>query len=267
MYKIIILTIAMLTLSACDSLGLSTAEPAEPVDLSSIEAKLDTIESKSEPPSEEYTEAIKAITKAIQEHTKAVQENTKALEASKPAPNKAVSEKDTAKKEDSKPQSTNDISSDSDETYGKTANNPVKVGKPLQVDMMSDLLEMMDNMDNPEYATKIYLEGPDAEIIFGKSGENNPLLINRTNFATTMCEMTPITFHDAQTNKPITLFKNDETSRPLIFSPSKNSGLQKICLNQLKEPYNNTLIFDLVDQSQISGMLPVQFKYKYILVD
>ena len=51
--------------------------------------------------------------------------------------------------------------------------------------------------------------------------------------------MTPITFHDAQTNKPITLFKNDETSRPLIFSPSKNSGLQKICLNQLKEPYNN----------------------------
>ena len=69
MYKIIILTIAMLTLSACDSLGLSTAEPVEPVDLSSIEAKLDTIESKSEPPSEEYTEAIKAITKAIQEHT------------------------------------------------------------------------------------------------------------------------------------------------------------------------------------------------------
>ena len=33
MYKIIILTIAMLTLSACDSLGLSTAEPAEPVEL------------------------------------------------------------------------------------------------------------------------------------------------------------------------------------------------------------------------------------------
>ena len=82
-----------------------------------------------------------------------------------------------------------------------------------------------------------------------------------------MCEMTPITFHDAQTNKPITLFKNDETSRPLIFSPSKNNLLQKMCLNELKEPYNNTLIFDLVDQSQTSGMLPVQFKYKYILVD
>ena len=88
MYKIIILTIAMLTLSACDSLGLSTAEPAEPVDLSSIEAKLDTIESKSEPPSDEYIKAIKANTKAVQENTKAVQENTKALARSKPVPNK-----------------------------------------------------------------------------------------------------------------------------------------------------------------------------------
>tara|TARA_Y100000996_G_scaffold396499_1_gene362661 strand:- start:431 stop:1231 length:801 start_codon:yes stop_codon:yes gene_type:complete len=158
MYKIIILTIAMLTLSACDSLGLSTAEPAEPVDLSSIEAKLDTIESKSEPPSDEYIKAIKANTKAVQENTKAVQENTKALARSKPVPNK----------EDSKPQSVNIISSDVDnENYGLVSNNPVVAIKPLTINLIKDVAA---NLGGANIKRTIYLKNSAAntspEIIF-----------------------------------------------------------------------------------------------------
>ena len=50
-----------------------------------------------------------------------------------------------------------------EEDYGKSPNNPVKVGKPLEVDLLSDLLEIMGDS---EYISKIYLE-KDAEVIFG----------------------------------------------------------------------------------------------------
>jgi hypothetical protein len=48
MKKLIILSITLLTLSACSQLGLSSAEPAEPVDLSGIESQLDALDKKIE---------------------------------------------------------------------------------------------------------------------------------------------------------------------------------------------------------------------------
>ena len=48
MKKLIILSITLLTLSACSQLGLSTTESAEPVDLSGIEKRLDAIEVKQD---------------------------------------------------------------------------------------------------------------------------------------------------------------------------------------------------------------------------
>ena len=48
MKKLIVPIIILMTLSACSQLGLSSAEPAEPVDLSGIESQLDALDKKIE---------------------------------------------------------------------------------------------------------------------------------------------------------------------------------------------------------------------------
>jgi hypothetical protein len=48
MKKLIVPIIILMTLSACSQLGLSSAEPAEPVDMSGIESQLDALDKKIE---------------------------------------------------------------------------------------------------------------------------------------------------------------------------------------------------------------------------
>jgi len=134
MKKLIVPIIILMTLSACSQLGLSSAEPAEPVDLSSIEAKLDTIESKSESQSDEYTKAIKANTKALQENTKALTESKLDKPVAKPKPENKVPENNEVNKPVNK-----DSINQSDLSYGRIPENPVTSVTPLVI--QKDLME------------------------------------------------------------------------------------------------------------------------------
>ena len=149
MNKLIVLAIVLMTLSACSQLGLSSAEPAEPVDLSSIEAKLDTIESKSESQSDEYTKAIKANTKALQENTKALTESKPAIP--KPNPN---NKNPVAKP---KPENESKLDKSAVGPYGLSESNPLK-DEPLTISITEAIVNGLGEVvqGNP-ITSKIYV--------------------------------------------------------------------------------------------------------------
>ena len=147
-----------------------------------------------------------------------------------------------------------EIEKSNEEDYGKSANNPVKVGKPLEVDMESDLFEIIGDSG---YISKIYLE-KDAEVIFGPVDgypikSKSDVFINRTEFS-----LFPLNFEDAQTNEPIVLFDKDEYQLPVKFSLSNNNFYKAYFSTQ-------PLIFDVMVLSEKS-FEGVVFKYKYLFI-
>jgi len=150
-----------------------------------------------------------------------------------------------------------EIEKSNEEDYGKSANNPVKVGKPLEVDMESDLFEIIGDSG---YISKIYLE-KDAEVIFGPVDgypikSKSDVFINRTEFS-----LFPLNFEDAQTNEPIVLFDKDEYQLPVKFSLSNNGFYIAYFSTQ-------PLIFDVMVLSEKSfeGEV-IKYKYLFIVVD
>ena len=104
-------------------------------------------------------EELKSIEERLTELESAIEKNTIALENL----SKSISSANIISDQNNPPL-VEEIEKSDEEDYGKSPNNPVKVGKPLEVDLLSDLLEIMGR--DSEYISKIYLE-KDAEVIFG----------------------------------------------------------------------------------------------------
>jgi len=201
-------------------------------------------------------EELKLIEERLTELASAIENNTIALENL----SKSISSANIISDQNNPPL-VEEIEKSDEEDYGKSPNNPVKVGKPLEVDMVSDLFEIMGDS---EYISKIYLE-KDAEVIFGPAdgypnNSKSDVFINKTE---TFPFAVPINFEDAQTNKPISLSYKDEYELPLKFSLSNNSG---IAGNHLIE---NPLMIDLMvisDGAVFKGQV-LNYKYLFIEVD
>ena len=197
---------------------------------------------------------LKSLEERLTELESAIENNTLALENL----SKSISSANIISDQNNPPL-VEEIEKSDEEDYGKSPNNPVKVGKPLEVDMVSDLFEIMGDS---KYISKIYLE-KDAEVIFGPAdgypnNSESDVFINKTE---TFPTAVPINFEDAQTNKPISLSYKDEYELPLKFSLSNNSG---IAGNHL---IKNPLMIDLMvisDGAVIKGQV---FNYKYLFIE
>ncbi len=199
-------------------------------------------------------EELKLIEERLTELASAIENNTIALENL----SKSISSANIISDQNNPPL-VEEIEKSDEEDYGKSPNNPVKVGKPLEVDMVSDLFEIMGDS---EYISKIYLE-KDAEVIFGPAdgypnNSKSDVFINKTE---TFPFAVPINFEDAQTNKPISLSYKDEYELPLKFSLSNNSG---IAGNHLIE---NPLMIDLMVISDGAVFKGQVFNYKYLFIE
>ena len=195
-------------------------------------------------------EELKLIEERLTELASAIENNTIALENL----SKSISSANIISGQNNPPL-VEEIEKSDEEDYGKSPNNPVKVGKPLEVDMVSDLFEIMGDS---KYISKIYLE-KDAEVIFGPAdgypnNSESDVFINRTEFS-----KFPLNFEVAQTNEPIVLFDKDEYQLPLKFSLSNNNSYK---------PYfiNNPLIFDLMVISDGAVFKGQVFNYKYLFI-
>ena len=199
-------------------------------------------------------EELKLIEERLTELASAIENNTIALENL----SKSISSANIISDQNNPPL-VEEIEKSDEEDYGKSPNNPVKVGKPLEVDMVSDLFEIMGDS---KYISKIYLE-KDAEVIFGPAdgypnNSESDVFINKTE---TSPIAVPINFEDAQTNKPISLSYKDEYELPLKFSLSNNSG---VAGNHL---IKNPLIFDLMVISDGAVLKGQVFNYKYLFIE
>jgi len=165
MKRLIVPIIILMTLSACSQLGLSSAEPAEPVDLSNIESRLEAIEDKLN----ENTETLKEVGKELKDFNKkpilnkqpAKQPNTKEDASNKPAGivlqdsegNVRVQIEDN---KGIKPKVLYDV------LYGRTVDNPVIDGKPLVIsltDMKTDFQTYANcGSNNPECYISLYVK-------------------------------------------------------------------------------------------------------------
>ena len=196
-------------------------------------------------------EELKLIEERLTELASAIENNTIALENL----SKSISSANIISDQNNPPL-VEEIEKPDEEDYGKSPNNPVKVGKPLEVDMVSDLFEIMGDS---KYISKIYLE-KDAEVIFGPT-DGYPIksmsdrIINKTE---TFPTAVPINFEDAQTNKLISLSYKDEYELPLKFSLSNNSG---IAGNHL---IKNPLMIDIMVLSDTAVLKGQVFNYKYL---
>jgi len=241
MKKILIFTLILI-------LSCSQAESI----LEKEDSESDSANSSIEPISS-TNEELKLIEERLTELASAIENNTIALENL----SKSISSANIISDQNNPPL-VEEIEKSDKEDYGKSPNNPVKVGKPLEVDMVSDLFEIIGDS---EYIPKIYLE-KDAEVIFGPAdGYPNSSMSDRIiNKTETFPTAVPINFEDAQTNKPISLSYKDEYELPVKFSLSNNSG---IAGNHL---IKNPLIFDLMVLSDAAVLKGQVFNYKYLFI-
>ena len=90
---------------------------------------------------------LKSLEERLTELESAIENNTLALENL----SKSISSANIISDQNNPPL-VEEIEKSDEEDYGKSPNNPVKVGKPLEVDMLSDLLEIMGDS---KYISKI----------------------------------------------------------------------------------------------------------------
>tara|TARA_B110000263_G_scaffold11737_1_gene9938 strand:+ start:215 stop:970 length:756 start_codon:yes stop_codon:yes gene_type:complete len=152
MKKLIVPIIILMTLSACSQLGLSTTEPAEPVDLSGIETQLDVLDNQ-----------LDALDKKIEDQNTTLQEQNNKLDAIEAKLDKPVAKP----KPDAKPEPENKDKPNNaekpDPNYGRTNTNPMVPGKPATINIGSDTMATLDAMLNPAgkgYEPKIYYSIP-----------------------------------------------------------------------------------------------------------
>jgi Skp family chaperone for outer membrane proteins len=148
MKKLIVPIIILMTLSACSQLGLSTTEPAEPVDLSGIETQLDALDSQ-----------LGALDKKIEGQNTTLQEQNNKLDAIEAKLDKPVAKpKPENKDKPNNPEKPNP-------NYGRTNTNPMVAGKPVTIDIVSDVMAQLDaNLKGEIYEPKIYYSFPNPPI-------------------------------------------------------------------------------------------------------
>tara|TARA_Y100001970_G_C13942956_1_gene704142 strand:- start:77 stop:733 length:657 start_codon:yes stop_codon:yes gene_type:complete len=165
-----------------------------------------------------------------------------------------------------------------DETYGRLANNPVRVGKPLLInfeDMLNsrtldgedcELLGETDDkygnnlgLISENISRKIFLDGPHTEVIFNFEKNHKHKIVNKTaimkekliaiNFqAINLSEESRIEEYlsgseygySGYRGETIMLYENNESFLPIKFTLSNN---KPVVTNYLK---NNPLIFDVM---------------------
>ena len=203
MKKLIVPIIILMTLSACSQLGLSTTEPAEPVDLSGIETQLGALDSQLS----DLDNQLDALDKKIEDQNTNLQEQNNKLDAIEAKLDKPVAKPKPENK--GIPNNTEKP----DPNYGRINTNPMVAGKPATINIGSDAMATLDaNLKGQIYEPKIYYSLPPSNptpewIIFkGNKGIDS---------ITTMAAATVTTLNDLE----ITFPAGSEIDLPFKINP------------------------------------------------